>query len=161
MQNTTAIPQKTALQLCQEIREENRSRWYTLDGLRCWWCATFSKGPERRCFASRPDYRGCGQVNARFDAIPTATVAEPVDGTVKVDVADEAEIGAEPPNVIYLPPAGFSPMQRRVTCLGCGRQFRLAPGQQEVEYCPTCDYRRRRGQLLQETGDDSADQQDD
>lgn len=62
-----AIPKETAVQLCAEIREENRGKWWTLAGMQCWGCSTFGKDEEHRCVASRPDYRGCNLVNARYD----------------------------------------------------------------------------------------------
>ena len=161
VQNATEIPNETALRLCQEIREENRGKWYTLNGLRCWWCSTFSSSPEKRCFASRPDFRGCGQVNARYDTLPktgfvlvTETAAE---APAETDTETWPGDAAESPPVICLPPAGFSAMQRRVVCAGCGRQFRIAANQKEREYCPTCDYRRLRGQLIEQIGDDGED----
>ncbi len=41
------------------------------------------------------------------------------------------------------------PGSRWVKCAGCGRQFRLEAGQgREVRYCPTCDYRHARKQLV-------------
>ena len=147
MQDADAIPRETALGLCREIRQQNRARWYTLNALRCLRCTLFSGDDlDKRCFASKPDYRGCGQVNIRFDALPrpaTRPVAE-----------SAAETVVEASSVIYLPPAGFSATQRKRTCAGCGRQFRIAASQQENEYCPTCDYRRLRGQLIQQAGDD-------
>ncbi len=70
---TNAIPRETALQLCAAIQEANRRKWYTAAGMMCRGCVKFSKGDlTKRCFASRPDNRGCYQVNARYDArIPT------------------------------------------------------------------------------------------
>ncbi len=65
-----AIPQDIALKLCKEISTANRGRrWYTFNGLWCWGCVRFSGDPARRCFANRPDYRGCAQVNARYDRL--------------------------------------------------------------------------------------------
>ncbi len=62
------IPKEKALELCLEIRQENRRKWYTPAGMMCRGCLTFSKGdPAKMCFSSRPDYRGCYQVNARYD----------------------------------------------------------------------------------------------
>jgi hypothetical protein len=97
------------------------------------------------CFSSRPDFRGCGQVNALFDALPRSAPSPVV------------EMPPEPVSVIYLPPAGFSARQRRMVCAACGRQFRLATGQTDAEYCPTCDYRRMRGQLIQQDAGGSAE----
>ena len=64
----SAIPRETALRLCGEIREQYRGKWYAIAGLQCWGCATFSKGdPASMCVSSRPDYRGCNLVNARYN----------------------------------------------------------------------------------------------
>lgn len=154
MQNTNAISRETALRLCREIREENRGKWYTLDGLRCWWCSTFSGVPENRRFASRPDCRGCRLVDARYDTLAKPTQRQGADRAV--EPADD--VATEPvPFVIYLPPAGFSATQRRRVCASCGRQFRIAASQRESDYCPTCDYRRLRGQLIEQTSDDGED----
>jgi hypothetical protein len=63
-----AIPKEQALAICEEIHKENRGKWYTVNGLWCWGCATFTKGEiDKRCFAGSPDYRGCAQVNQRYD----------------------------------------------------------------------------------------------
>ena len=63
-----AIPREVALQLCEEIREENRGRWFRWKAWMCWGCTTFTKGDvDKRCVGSQPDYRGCLQVNARYD----------------------------------------------------------------------------------------------
>ena len=62
------IPKEQALQLCAQIREENRHKWYTPAGMMCWGCVKFSKGdPAKMCVSLQPDYRGCYQVNARYD----------------------------------------------------------------------------------------------
>jgi hypothetical protein len=62
-----AIPQAIAEQLCREIRGENRSKWYRWTAWWCWGCERFSKGPEKMCYANHPEFRGCAQVNARYD----------------------------------------------------------------------------------------------
>ncbi len=63
-----AIPQEIAWQLCAEIRRANRGKWYTYNGLWCWGCVTFSKNvPAKMCVSNEGGYRGCGQVNARYD----------------------------------------------------------------------------------------------
>ena len=62
------IPKEVAYQLCAEIRQEYRGKWYTFAGLQCWGCTRFSKGDlDKLCVSSRPDYRGCNLVNARYD----------------------------------------------------------------------------------------------
>jgi hypothetical protein len=63
-----ALPKEIALQLCDEIRRRSLGKWYTLAGMQCWGCLTFSKGnPAKMCVGSRPDYSGCNLVNARYD----------------------------------------------------------------------------------------------
>lgn len=65
---TSAIPREVAVDLCGQIRAENRRKWYTAAGMMCRGCWTFSKGdPAKMCFSSTPENRGCYQVNARFD----------------------------------------------------------------------------------------------
>jgi len=74
---TKAIPREVALQLCADIQAENRRKWYTAAGMMCRGCVKFSKGdPNKRCFASRPDNRGCYQVSARYDARVLTGAAE-------------------------------------------------------------------------------------
>ncbi len=57
------IPRDVAFQLCEEIRMEKAGKWFT----QCWGCVRFSKNdPNKMCFSSRPDYRGCNLVNKRY-----------------------------------------------------------------------------------------------
>ncbi len=66
--NPIAIPWEKALQLCLEIREENRRKRYTPAGMMCWGCVKFSKGdPAKMCASLRSDYRGCYKINARYE----------------------------------------------------------------------------------------------
>jgi hypothetical protein len=63
------IEKYVAWQLCAEIWEENQGKWFTLDGLRCWNCWRISKpSPADRSVSNQADYRGCPQVNRRYDA---------------------------------------------------------------------------------------------
>jgi hypothetical protein len=65
----SAILPSIALELCEEVRRDNRGKWYTFNGMWCWGCATFSRGdPKKMCFSNSPDHRGCAQVNRRYDA---------------------------------------------------------------------------------------------
>jgi len=51
---TDAIPREIALQLCTEIRQENRRKWYTLAAMLCRECQAFSRDdPTKMCFSSR------------------------------------------------------------------------------------------------------------
>ncbi|HEX6542676.1 MAG TPA: hypothetical protein VF040_13035 [Ktedonobacterales bacterium] len=70
------IPWDTARQLCTTIQARNRRRWFTPNGMMCRGCVRFSGGdPAKMCFASKPDNRGCYQVNALYDRqfAPTST----------------------------------------------------------------------------------------
>ena len=61
-----AIPREVALQLCAEIREENRAKWYRFAHLQCWDCTTFAKrNPDGMCLSNQESYRGCYLVNKR------------------------------------------------------------------------------------------------
>jgi hypothetical protein len=63
-----AIPKELALRLCREIREEQRGKWYSWTAWWCRGCETASKGdPAKMCFSNHPEYRGCLQVNRRYD----------------------------------------------------------------------------------------------
>jgi hypothetical protein len=63
-----AIPKDTAFQLCAEIRQNYGHKWYTAASWQCRGCMRFSKGdPAKMCVGSRPDYRGCNLVNARYE----------------------------------------------------------------------------------------------
>jgi hypothetical protein len=62
-----AIPRETALQLCAEIRQENRGKWYRFAHIQCWGCTTYAKGdPDKLCLNSQEGYRGCNLVNKRY-----------------------------------------------------------------------------------------------
>jgi uncharacterized protein (DUF779 family) len=61
-----AIPKQEAVKLCSEIRAEKGVRLFS----QCWGCMRFSKGDaEKMCFSSKPDNRGCGLINKRFDRL--------------------------------------------------------------------------------------------
>ena len=66
--SVNAVPQDVAFRLCAEIRQQYHGKWYTSAGMQCWGCVTSTKGdPDNMCVSSRPGYRGCNLVNARFD----------------------------------------------------------------------------------------------
>lgn len=66
--SVNAIPNETALQLCAEIQEQYRGKWWTFAGMQCMGCTSATKGDmTKRCVSSRPDYRGCNLVNPRYD----------------------------------------------------------------------------------------------
>ena len=64
---TEAIPQKTALALCREIREAQKGKWWRWTAWWCWGCAKASgDDPAKMCWHNHPQYRGCAQVNALY-----------------------------------------------------------------------------------------------
>ena len=61
------ISKETALQLCAEIREENRGKWYRFARLQCWGCTTYAKrNPDKMCLRSPEGYSGCNLINKRY-----------------------------------------------------------------------------------------------
>ncbi len=65
---SSPIPRETALELCAEIRDQYRGKWWTLAGMQCIGCTRVSKGEvTKMCVSSAPGYRGCNLVNARYD----------------------------------------------------------------------------------------------
>ena len=62
------MPEETALRLCADIRQQYQGKWWTLAGMQCFFCLTFSKGEQAKmCIGSRPDFRGCNLVTERYD----------------------------------------------------------------------------------------------
>ena len=61
-----AIPRDEAAKLCSEIRSEKGVRLFS----QCWGCMRFSKAdPQKMCYSNKPDNRGCGLVNKRYDSL--------------------------------------------------------------------------------------------
>ncbi len=62
------IPQETALRLCREIYQQYPGKWWTMAGMQCYICQKFSRrDPAKMCVSSRPDFRGCNLVTARYE----------------------------------------------------------------------------------------------
>lgn len=62
------IPREIALKLCDEIRAENKRKWFSIWGLQCLGCYKFAKGDvEKLCLSSE---QGCPQVNRRYKLQP-------------------------------------------------------------------------------------------
>ena len=58
------IPREVALKLCDEIRSENKQKWFSFGRLNCWGCYKFTKGDtEKMCLSSEG---GCAQVSKRY-----------------------------------------------------------------------------------------------
>jgi len=62
-----AIPKEVALQLCAEIREENRGKWYGFTHMQCWGCMTYAKGnPAKMCLSNKEGHLGCNLISKRY-----------------------------------------------------------------------------------------------
>ena len=62
-----AIPKATAYELCQEIRLEQITRWYSWFFSPCWNCTVFANGnPAKMRISDEPGYTGCARVNAHY-----------------------------------------------------------------------------------------------
>jgi len=58
------IPREVALKLCDEIRSENKQKWFSFGRLQCWGCYKWAKGgTEKLCLSSEG---GCNLVNKRY-----------------------------------------------------------------------------------------------
>jgi hypothetical protein len=69
MNNTKRdIPKDVALQLCSQIQQQYRGKWWTLAGMQCMGCTAASKGDlTKMCISNTPGNRGCNLVNRRYD----------------------------------------------------------------------------------------------
>lgn len=64
----TEIPEEIALQLCNEIRQQYKGKWWSLAEMQCMGCNAATKGDmTKRCISNAPGYRGCNLVNVRYD----------------------------------------------------------------------------------------------
>jgi hypothetical protein len=67
-----AIPKDTAFQICTDILQKYRGKWYTFAGMQCLGCTLLSKGdPAKMCISNKPGNRGCNLVNDLYDKKPT------------------------------------------------------------------------------------------
>lgn len=72
MDPKSLIPKEEAMQICAEIREENRRNWLSISAMQCWGCVTFTgNNPEKMCISNAPGFRGCSLVNDRYDRAKT------------------------------------------------------------------------------------------
>ena len=64
----TAIPRETAIRICEKIQDDHTKKVYAVGEMQCAACIKSSKGdPEKMCFSSRKDNRGCIYINKKFD----------------------------------------------------------------------------------------------
>ncbi len=62
-----AIPSDIALQLCAQIRAENRVQWQSQAARWCWLCEReYHHTTEAMGFSKREGNRGCPLINARY-----------------------------------------------------------------------------------------------
>lgn len=57
-----------ALELCEQVRLDNKKKRFSFNKLWCWGCTKFSKSPDKRCFANAENgiNTGCAQVNKLY-----------------------------------------------------------------------------------------------
>ncbi len=64
----TGIPREIAEKICEIIQDERKKKIYSVGEIQCAACLKSSKGdPDKMCFASNKDNRGCIYINKRFD----------------------------------------------------------------------------------------------
>ncbi|MFX0083054.1 MAG: hypothetical protein ACFE94_15000 [Candidatus Hodarchaeota archaeon] len=71
-ENKKSIPEEIALQICEEIREQNREKKISFAKAQCWGCMKYSikkNDIRHRCIFSDENNRGCHLVNKVFDAL--------------------------------------------------------------------------------------------
>ncbi len=63
MENTSRTIEET-LNLCDEVWENNKGKWWSPNYWWCWGCRKFSKSPEERCFSTEDQKNdACSQIN--------------------------------------------------------------------------------------------------
>jgi hypothetical protein len=61
-----AISREEALKLCEEVRQENRHKWFSAARWQCWGCVSFTRGDlDKMCLRTPAGYNGCTLVNRR------------------------------------------------------------------------------------------------
>ncbi|WP_455393018.1 hypothetical protein [[Eubacterium] cellulosolvens] len=64
----TGIPKEIAIKICEKIQNEREKKIYMVGQMQCVACLKSSKGdPDKMCFSSDKDNRGCIYINKRFD----------------------------------------------------------------------------------------------
>ena len=59
-----SISLQNAIDLCKNVQEKNRRKWWSYYRWWCWGCNKFSKTPEFRCFRTDDGRNtGCPQIN--------------------------------------------------------------------------------------------------
>ncbi len=74
-QKEELIPQKIAINLCEEVRRKNQQKnlFISIGKMQCHFCWFFGKkaynqgNPKKLCAFSSDDNRGCWQVNKLYD----------------------------------------------------------------------------------------------
>ena len=64
----TVIPRDMAIQICEQLQEKRKKKFYSIGEYQCQACQQTAKGdPSKMCFATRNDNRGCIYINKMFD----------------------------------------------------------------------------------------------
>jgi hypothetical protein len=69
--NKMKLDVKEALELCEQLRTDNKKKLLSYNKLWCWGCAKFAKSPENRCFSNSEEgtNTGCSQVNKLYNRL--------------------------------------------------------------------------------------------
>ena len=71
------IPREVALELCAEVRQNNRGKWYRFAHLQWWGCMTYAKGnADKMCLSSPEGYSRCNLINKRYAEREKAQVGQ-------------------------------------------------------------------------------------
>lgn len=63
-----SIPREIAIRICETIQDDHEKKIYAVGEMQCAACIKSSnRNPEKMCYSSLKDNRGCIYVNKRFD----------------------------------------------------------------------------------------------
>ena len=67
MINLAKINEKIAIQLCEEIKQQNSKKRISISKWQCWGCQKYAKGDvTKMCIFNEGKYDGCSLINKRF-----------------------------------------------------------------------------------------------
>lgn len=67
MNEKLEIPIDMAIKICEEIRKENKNKFFSFLGYQCLGCIKFCEGDHRKMlFNKNPSHSGCYLVNVKY-----------------------------------------------------------------------------------------------
>jgi hypothetical protein len=61
------VTREDALATCEQVRADNRRRYFGAAYWQCWGCMRFGGRPEKRCMHTGDAWNGCKLINARLE----------------------------------------------------------------------------------------------